>query len=463
MDYRLESDSVGEKQVPVKAYYGVQSLRAFENFDITGKKLPEIQICALAQIKKACAITNENAGELSPVIAKAIVQACDDIIAGKFHNEFIVDQIQGGAGTSTNMNANEVIANIALEKLGRNKGEYSFCHPNDHVNMAQSTNDVYPTSLKISIYKTALLLIDKLDELHHALMNKSDEFHDVLKLGRTQLMDAVPITLGQEFHAYASAVLRDKKRIERAIQEMLTVNMAATAIGTGINTSEYFFNNIVPELAKETGLELKQAEDMIDGTQNIDGFSVVSSALKTCAISLSKMANDIRLMNGGPKAGLAEITIPAKQNGSSIMPGKINPVIPEVLNQCAFAVMGNDFTVTMACEAGQLELNAFEPVVFNRIYESITLLYNGVDTFIHNCVNGIVANEERCHDLLYHSTGFVTALCPVIGYKESADIAKKFLKDGTPIVEGALEHGVTQEQLKEALNAEKLTRQFDKK
>lgn len=462
MNYRLESDSVGEKQVPANAYYGVQSLRAFENFDITGKKLPEVQIFSLAQIKKACAMTNVKAGVLDSAIATAIIFACDEILAGKYHDQFIVDQVQGGAGTSTNMNANEVIANIALEKLGKEKGDYKFCHPNDHVNMAQSTNDVYPTSLKLSIYITALSFASKLDELQAALMKKSVEFHDILKLGRTQLMDAVPITLGQEFHAYASAVKRDKRRIETAAKEMLTVNMSATAIGTGINSSEYFFNNIVPVLSEVSGLPLTQCEDMVDGTQNIDGFSVVSSALKTCAISLSKMANDIRLMNGGPKSGLAEITIPAKQNGSSIMPGKINPVIPEVLNQCAFAVMGNDFTVTMACEAGQLELNAFEPIVFNRIYESLTMLNSGVDTFIHNCVEGIVANEKRCHDLLYHSTGFVTALCPVIGYKASADIAKKFLKDGTPIVEGALAHGVSQKELDDALNAEKLTRQFDK-
>ena len=305
-------------------------------------------------------------------------------------------------------------------------------------------------------------LVEVLDSLYNALMAKSEEFRNVLKLGRTQLMDAVPVTLGQEFHAYASAVARDRKRITNALKEMLVVNMSATAIGTGINSSEYFFNNIVPTLSEVCGLPLTQCEDMIDGTQNIDAFSVVSSSLKTCAISLSKMSNDIRLMNGGPKAGLAEITIPAKQNGSSIMPGKINPVIPEVMNQCCFAVMGNDFTVTMACEAGQLELNAFEPVVFNRIFDSIKLLKNGIRTLIVNCIDGIVANEERCKDLLYHSTGFVTALCPVIGYKASADIAKKFLKDGTPIVEGALAMGVTQEQLDEALNAEKLCRQFDK-
>ena len=463
MNYRLESDSVGEKQVPVDAYYGVQTLRAFENFNITGYREPKVLIESLAEIKKACAITNEKAGEVEPAIAQAIVAACDDIIAGKFHDQFITDPIQGGAGTSTNMNANEVVANIALEKLGHEKGDYKFCHPNDHVNKAQSTNDVYPTSLKLAIYKTGYVLLAKLDELDAALMAKAEEFKDVLKIGRTQLMDAVPITLGQEFKAYASAIKRAKRIITAALEEMKTVNMAATAIGTGINTSAYFFHHVVEELSAVTGIELSQAEDMVDGTQNIDGFTVVSASLKTLAVSLSKMANDIRLMNGGPKAGLGEITIPAKQNGSSIMPGKINPVIPEVVSQCCFAVIGNDMTVAMACEAGQLELNAFEPVVFHRIYESMTMLTNGIDTFIHNCIEGIVANEDKCHDLLYHSTGFVTALCPVLGYKKSAEIAKDFLKNGTPIVEGALAAGLTQEQLDEMLNPDKLARQFEKK
>ena len=386
MNYRLESDSVGEKQVPIDAYYGVQTLRAFENFNITGRKQPAVIVESLAEIKKACAITNKKANDVPAEIADAIVAACDDILAGLFHDQFITDPIQGGAGTSTNMNANEVIANIALEKLGKEKGDYKFCHPNDHVNNAQSTNDVYPTALKLAIYKTGLKLLAKLDELDAALMEKADEFKDILKIGRTQLMDAVPITLGQEFKAYASAVKRGKRIIKAALEEMKTVNMAATAIGTGINTSEYFFHHIVEDLAEVTGIDLVQAEDMVDGTQNIDAFSVVSGALKTMAIALSKMANDIRLMNGGPKAGLGEITIPAKQNGSSIMPGKINPVIPEVLNQCCFGVIGNDMTVTMACEAGQLELNAFEPVVFDRIYDSMNMLMNGVDKFIINCV-----------------------------------------------------------------------------
>ncbi|MBR5520568.1 MAG: aspartate ammonia-lyase [Oscillospiraceae bacterium] len=463
MNYRLESDSVGEKQVPIDAYYGVQTLRAFENFNITGRKQPAVIVESLAEIKKACAITNKKANEVPAEIADAIVAACDDILAGKFHDQFITDPIQGGAGTSTNMNANEVVANIALEKLGKEKGDYKFCHPNDHVNNAQSTNDVYPTALKLAIYKTGNELLAKLDELDVALMAKAEEFKDILKIGRTQLMDAVPITLGQEFKAYASSVKRGKRVIAAALEEMKTVNMAATAIGTGINTSEYFFHHVVEELSAVTGIELVQAADMVDGTQNIDAFSIVSGALKTMAIALSKMANDIRLMNGGPKAGLGEITIPAKQNGSSIMPGKINPVIPEVLNQCCFGVIGNDMTVTMACEAGQLELNAFEPVVFDRIYDSMKMLMNGVDTFIINCVNGIVANEDKCHDLLYNSTGFVTALCPVLGYKKSAEIAKDFLKNGTPIVEGALAAGLTQEQLDEMLNPDKLARQFEKK
>ncbi|MEA4988457.1 MAG: aspartate ammonia-lyase [Anaerovorax sp.] len=460
MDYRLESDSVGEKQVPKEAYYGVQSLRAGENFNITRKMIPEVQIKSLAEIKKACALTNKEAGTLTPDIADAIVAACDKIIDGKFHDQFIVDQIQGGAGTSTNMNANEVIANVALEIIGKEKGDYSFCHPNDHVNLAQSTNDVYPTSVKMSLYRTALILIDKLDQLYDALMKKSVEFYDVLKIGRTQLMDAVPITLGQEFHAYATAVKRDRNRIERALSEILTVNMAATAVGTGINSSEYYVTHIVTKLTEVSGIPLQNAEDKIDATQNIDCFSVISSALKTCSISLSKMSNDIRLMNSGPKAGLGEITIPAKQNGSSIMPGKINPVIPEVMTQCAYAVMGNDFAVTMACEAGQLELNAFEPVVFNRIYESLNLLTNGIDTMIVNCIEGIIANKERCKDLLDNSTGYVTALCPVLGYRKTATIAKEFLKNGTPIKDGAKKYGLEESEIKEIFSAEKLTRQF---
>ncbi len=459
--YRIESDSVGEKKVLKDAYYGVQTLRAFENFHVSGRAIPRIQIEALAVIKKACAISNRDANELDSKIAKYIIEACDDILKGEYRDAFIVDQIQGGAGTSANMNANEVISNIALEKMGKDKGDYIHCHPNDHVNMSQSTNDVYPTSLKLALYKAMFLLEDKLEELNKALIKKSVEFNDVLKLGRTQLMDAVPITLGQEFKSYATAVKRGRSRIVSAKDELLVINMGGTAIGTGINSSEYFYNNITNEINKITGFNFKQAEDMIDGTMHVDAFSHVSSSLKNTAIILSKIANDIRILNSGPKAGLGEIIIPAKQNGSSIMPGKINPVIPEVVTQACFVVIGNDTTVTMAAEAGQLELNAFEPVIFNRIYESITVLVGAIDTFIHNCILDIKANEERCHDLLYHSTGFVTALCPIIGYKAASDIAKKFLKDGTPIIEGARDYGLTQEQILEILNPDKQARQFE--
>ncbi len=460
--YRVESDSVGEKKVLEEAYYGVQTLRAFENFRISGRPIPRIQVEALAEIKKACAITNLKANDLDKEIAKYIVEACDDIINGKFRDSFIVDQIQGGAGTSANMNANEVIANVALEKMGKKKGEYKYCHPNDHVNMAQSTNDVYPTSLKIALYKALFVLEDKMDELYDAFMQKSEEFNDILKIGRTQLMDAVPITLGQEFKAFATAIKRGKGHIIHAKKDLLTINMGGTAIGTGINSSEYFYNNIVKELSEVTGYKFLKADDMIDATSNVDSFSNLSQSLKSTAIALTKIANDIRLLNSGPKAGLGEIIIPAKQNGSSIMPGKINPVIPEAVNQAAFVVIGNDTTVTLAASAGQLELNAFEPVIFNRLYESITVLVGAIDTFIQNCVLDIKANEERCHDLLYHSTGFVTALCPVIGYKAAAEIAKKFLKDGTPIIEGAREYGLTEEQISDILNPDKQARQFEK-
>ncbi len=461
MNYRIESDSVGTGNVPENSYYGIQALRAHNNFRITGRNLPETQIEALAKIKKACAMSNVEAGLLDEKIADAIIAACDDIIDGKYHDQFILDPIQGGAGTSSNMNANEVIANIALEKLGKAKGQYEFCHPNDHVNMSQSTNDVYPTSVKIALYITGCELLNKLDLLGDALDHKSNEFSNILKLGRTQLMDAVPITLGQEFKAYATVVKRDRNRIERGLNELLAVNMGATAVGTGINVPYKYFDSIIRNLRDTTGLQIRRCDNLVDGTQNIDCFSVVSSAIKTCAISLSKMANDIRLMSSGPRGGFGEITIPAKQNGSSIMPGKINPVIPEVLNQCAFGVMGNDFTVTMACEAGQLELNAFEPVVFDRIYDSMTMLSGGIDTFVHNCINGIVANPEICKDLLNNSTAFVTALSPAIGYKTAAEIAKDFLYKGTPVIEDAMAKGMTEEKLEELLDVSSMTRRFE--
>ena len=435
MKTRLESDSIGTMDVPYDAYYGVQSLRAKNNFNITGRKLHPEFIVSLAQIKKACAITNRNAGLLSQSISNAIINACDEIISGKLHDEFIVDPIQGGAGTSSNMNANEVIANRAIELLGGEKGNYSIVHPNDHVNMAQSTNDVYPTAGKLTILKLIPHAVDELSNLYKSLELKSLEFNNILKMGRTQLQDAVPMRLGQSFKAYASMIKRDINRLNKIKSEVSTINMGATAIGTSINTSKEYLDNIAGCLSKVTELDLVQANDLIDATQNLDGFVSVSGVLKTCAVDLSKMANDLRLLSSGPKTGIAEINLPAMQNGSSIMPGKVNPVIPEVVSQVAFNIIGNDFTITMAAEAGQLELNAFEPVLFYNIFESIDTLKNAVNTFVKNCINGITANKERCTELLESSVGISTALCPYIGYKKSAALAKKSLKTGIPLKE----------------------------
>jgi len=344
------------------------------------------------------------------------------------------------------MNANEVIANRAIEILGGEKGNYKIVHPNDHVNMGQSTNDVIPTAGKITAYELFNNTIDELEKLHDALLKKSKEFNDVIKMGRTQLQDAVPIMLGQEFGAYAEVVGRDIVRLKKAQEELLSVNLGGTAIGTGINADREFVKNIVPNLAKVTGINLKQCEDLVDGTQNLDGYVVASGALKTCAVSLSKISNDLRLLSSGPRTGFGEINLPPKQNGSSIMPGKINPVIPEVVNQVAFSVIGNDMTITMAAEAGQMELNAFEPVLFYKLFESITTLGNAVSTLTKNCVEGITANRERCRNLVYNSVGIVTAICPYVGYKEAAKIAKTAIKTGEPVKKVALDEGVLSEK-----------------
>ncbi len=431
--YRIESDSVGELQVPENAFYGVQSLRAKNNFNITGKKIHQNLIIALAEVKKAAAITNLKTGDLDTAIGNAIINACDEIISGKYHKEFIVDPIQGGAGTSANMNANEVIANIAGMFLGTKQGDYSLVHPNDHVNMSQSTNDTFPTSGKISTIRLLKDLIFEVERLHKELLNKSEEFSDVIKMGRTQMEDAVPITLGQEFKAYSEAIKRDIKRLNLAIEELEFVNMGATAIGTGINASPEYIAMIVTNLDEITNLNLKQSYDLVDGTQNLDGFIIVSSYLKTLAVNLSKISNDLRLMNSGPRTGLSEIYLPAKQNGSSIMPGKINPVIPEVMNQVAFNVIGNDMTITMACEGGQLELNAFEPIIFYNLFESIESLTNGVKTFTDNAIIDLKANKENCKKHVDHSIGLITAINPYIGYQKSALIADEALKSGKTI------------------------------
>ena len=446
MLFRTESDSVGTKEIPSSAYYGVHSLRAVENFSISGTRLHPEMINNLARLKKACAITNANAGVLDPQIADAIGMACDLLLEGKFHDQFIVDPIQGGAGTSTNMNANEVIANIAIEILGGELGDYSIVHPNDHVNYGQSTNDVVPTAGKMTTLVLLQDLKQSLSHLKNAFDEKATEFDAIIKMGRTHLQDAIPIRLGQEFSAYATAVGRNLNRIQQAETELYTINMGATAIGTGLNADSVYFEHITETLSFLSGFPFRQASDMIDATQNIDCFAVISSALKNCAVSLSKIASDLRLMASGPRTGFGEINLPPKQNGSSIMPGKINPVIPEVVSQVAYMIIGNDVTISMAVEAGQLELNVFEPVVLENLFQSITVLNNTAKTFADNCVYDITANEERCQQLVDSSVGIVTALCPHIGYSRAAAIAKKALAQQIPVRELILQEKILSEE-----------------
>ena len=445
-DYRVEKDSIGVKDIPEEVYYGVQTLRAAENFHITGLNMhPEI-INSLAYIKKASAITNCEVGILEKKKAQAIVQACDEIIEGKFHEDFIVDPIQGGAGTSLNMNANEVIANRAIEILGGKKGDYTIVNPNDDVNCGQSTNDVIPTAGKMTSLHLLQNLKKQLLRLYDALNEKAKEFDHVIKMGRTQMQDAVPIRLGQEFKAYSVAIMRDIHRMDKAMDEMRTLNMGGTAIGTGINADENYLRRIVPNLSEISGTEFIQAFDLIDATQNLDSFVAVSGAVKACAVTLSKMSNDLRLMSSGPRAGFGEINLPAKQNGSSIMPGKVNPVIPEVVNQVAFNIIGNDMTITMAAEAGQLELNAFEPIIFYCMFQSIDTLGYAVETLVDNCIVGITANEERCRQLVENSVGIITAICPHVGYEKTADIAKKAINSNESVRSLILKENIMDEE-----------------
>ena len=435
MDMRIEADSIGSREVPKAAYYGVQSLRGMENFRITGQQLRPEFIISLAQIKKACAISNLAAGELDKSRTDAIITACDEIIQGKLHDQFICDPIQGGAGTTANMNANEVIANRAIELLGGEKGDYSIVHPNDHVNRAQSTNDVIPTAAKITAAKLLHAAIAQVKRLQEALLAKEKEFYGIIKMGRTQMQDAVPIRLGAEFGAYARAISRDLIRMERALDEMYAINLGGTAVGTALNTDPTYLKMLAPTLSEICGLPLVQAQDLVDGTQNLDSFAYVSSTLKTCAISCSKIANDLRLMSSGPRCGFEEINLPPKQNGSSIMPGKVNPVIPEVMSQAAFCIIGNDMTITMAAEAGQLELNFAEPVLYHKLFESLVALTGAVETFVDNCITGITANADRCRELVDGSVGIITAICPQVGYKVSADIAKTAISTGQSVRE----------------------------
>lgn len=458
VQYRSEHDSVGEKAVPKDVYYGVQSLRAAENFHITGLTMHPELINSIAEIKKASAITNLEIGLLDKRVAEAIVHACDEIVSGKLHESFIVDPIQGGAGTSLNMNANEVIANRAIELLGGQKGDYTLVNPNAHVNYGQSTNDVFPSAGKLTVLKLLVRAQIQLERLYKALDAKAAEFDDVLKMGRTQMQDAVPIRLGQEFRAYSEAIRRDIARFERAKDEMRCLNMGGTAIGTGINADEQYLRRIIPNLSKVTGLSLVQAFDLIDATQNLDEFVAVSGAVKTCAVNLSKMSNDLRLMSSGPRCGFGEINLPPRQNGSSIMPGKVNPVIPEVVNQVAFNIIGNDMTVTMAAEAGQLELNAFEPIIFYNLIQSVETLTYAVHTFVDNCVTGITANRERCRDLVENSVGIITALCPHVGYEKAAQLAKQAIETGASVRKLILDEGLLdQEALDKILDPYSMT------
>ncbi len=455
--FRLERDSIGEMPVPSHVYYGVQSLRASLNFPISKHPMHEVLIMNLARVKKACARANMTTGEISPVIGRAIVAACDEILNGHLHSEFIVDAIQGGAGTSANMNANEVIANRAIEILGGEKGDYSVVHPNDHVNRSQSTNDVFPTAGRLATIELLQPLILCLKHLIEVQEAKAAEFHTIYKIGRTEMQDAVPMRVGQAFSAVASALRRDISKIREAEHSLYYVNLGGTAIGTGINASKAFRSAVVPELSQVCGVELMLAPDLIDATQNLDDFIDVSASIKGCAVTLNKWASDLRLLSSGPATGFNEMNLPPVQNGSSIMPGKINPVIPEAVNQVAFNVIGNDLTITMAASGGQLELNAFEPVLFYKLFESLDTMTNILSIFADQCIAGIELNVAHITEQLESSTYLATVISPVLGYSVSSDLAKESLRTGRSMRSLILENGLmTVEELSELSDLDKL-------
>ncbi len=458
---RLEHDLLGERNVPSEYYYGVQTLRAIENFNISGVNLNfyPILIDALAMVKEAAAEANFELGILDESIKSAIISACQEIKNGKYHNHFVVDMIQGGAGTSTNMNANEVIANRALEILGYEKGEYEFCHPNNHVNLSQSTNDAYPTAVKIALIYSNEKLIQVLGSLIESFQAKAKEFAHVIKMGRTQLQDAVPMTLGQAFEAYAVTLKEEVERLNQNAKLFLEVNMGATAIGTGINSEPEYADKVMKHLRRISKLDVTLALNLVEATQDTGAFVMYSSAVKRLAVKLSKICNDLRLLSSGPRTGINEINLPPMQPGSSIMPGKVNPVIPEVVNQIAFKVIGNDLTVTLAAEGGQLELNVFEPIIVQSLFESIEMLKNGMNTLKYRCIDGITANEERCREMVYNSIGLVTALNPIIGYEKSTKLAKIALDTGRSVYELVLEQKLlSKEQLDKVLAPENMIR-----
>ena len=459
--FRTEHDLLGDREVPAEAYYGVHTLRAVENFPITGTPIsiyPEL-IKALACIKQAAALANHELGLLDETRCDAIVKACAELLGGKWHEQFVVDVIQGGAGTSTNMNANEVIANRALELLGHKKGEYQYLHPNEQVNIGQSTNDVYPSALKIATWFGILGLVDAMAVLRRAFEAKADEFKDVLKMGRTQLQDAVPMTLGQEFSTYAVMLGEDEDRLREAALLICEINMGATAIGTGITAHPDYAPLILKRLKEVTGIPLVTAPNLIEATQDCGSFVQLSGVLKRVAVKLSKTCNDLRLLSSGPRAGLGEINLPPMQAGSSIMPGKVNPVIPEVVNQIAFEVIGNDITVSFAAEAGQLQLNAFEPIIAHSLFKSVSHLRNGCLTLAERCVKGITANKDHLRATVENSIGIVTALNPYIGYANATAVAQEAHATGGSVYEIVLRRGLlSKQQLDEILRPEVLTR-----
>lgn len=458
---RIEHDSLGEREVPAEAYYGIQTLRAVENFPITGIPISQFpaMIRALGSVKQAAALANMDLGLLDGTLGEAIVRACEDVRAGRLDAHFVVDVIQGGAGTSTNMNANEVVANRALEILGYPRGAYEHCHPNNHVNRSQSTNDVYPTSLKVATIWKIGALRAAMTRLRDAFARKGVEFRDVLKLGRTQLQDAVPMTLGQAFEAYAVTLGEDIERLGEAAMLLHEINLGATAIGTGLNTVEGYAQRVRERLVEVTGLPLVTSPNLVEATSDSGAFVQLSGVLKRIAVKLSKTCNDLRLLSSGPRAGLNEINLPAMQPGSTIMPGKVNPVIPEVVNQVCYQVIGNDVTITMAAEAGQLELNAFEPIIGFNLFQSLQILERAMDVLRERCVIGITANVDVCREHVERSTGLVTALVPFIGYEAAAALAQEALRTGRTVRELAREQGVLPaEELDRVLDPREMTR-----
>ena len=457
---RVEHDLLGERDVPAEALYGVQTLRALENFPITGTPLREFPVLieALGAVKEAAALANAESGLLDQARCDVIVRAAQELRAGRHHEHFVVDMIQGGAGTSTNMNANEVIANRALELLGKERGDYTAVHPNNHVNLSQSTNDVYPTAVKIALHRAIEGLRAAMKELANAFLAKGQEFNAFVKMGRTQLQDAVPMTLGQEFTAFGHTMLEDVDRLGEAQALIREINMGATAIGTGITAPQGYAAAVCRELSRITGLALITAPDLVEATADTGAFVQLSGVLKRCAVKLSKICNDLRLLSSGPRAGLGEINLPPMQPGSSIMPGKVNPVIPEVVNQVCFDIIGSDVTVTLAAEAGQLQLNVFEPVIAYRLLHSIDTLKNACTVLRERCVTGITANPSRMRQFVEHSIGIVTALLPIIGYEKATAVAKEALDTGRGVYEVVMARGLlTREQLDQVLDPDAMT------